>query len=313
MEGLPRVGKQKKPPRCRQGFSQSRGTAAYGSYFRLIAPMPAATFRPLLPSNDTGCRAIDLSRPPTSTFAPTPTPTVALAVAPALVALQGAFANVGRGREHRPHENAALGVADVDAELVHCAFVMLTRMCRRTERAVQVLRRSEDETPAARHVAGQRTDLNSCGAASAVPAKANALAASAAAPIIRLNFFCISILTPKFPFLRSHVRGPNVPRPPPGETSLSDCGSAQRSSPMSHDACESRRSCDDCQCLSRQSIFERLRDINVISRGREVRLRQLAALIKPRRSKWRKCRERNLRKIGVFGEGAFAHRYRTRI
>src|SRR5258706_749812 len=55
----------------------------YGTYFRLIAPIPAATVKPVLPSIETGCNAIERSKPPTSTLAPTPTPTVALAVAPA--------------------------------------------------------------------------------------------------------------------------------------------------------------------------------------------------------------------------------------
>ena len=45
--------------------------------------MPAATFKPLLPSTLSGCSVIDLSKPPISTFAPTPTPTVAPAVTPA--------------------------------------------------------------------------------------------------------------------------------------------------------------------------------------------------------------------------------------
>ena len=55
----------------------------YGACFRLIEPMPAATFRPVEPSTLSGCRATDLSSPPISTLAPRPTPTVAWAVAPA--------------------------------------------------------------------------------------------------------------------------------------------------------------------------------------------------------------------------------------
>lgn len=55
---------------------------SYRTYLRLISPIPAATFKPVLPWTLSGCSAMDLSNPPTSAFAPTPTPTVALAVAP---------------------------------------------------------------------------------------------------------------------------------------------------------------------------------------------------------------------------------------
>jgi hypothetical protein len=53
-----------------------------GVCFRLIEPIPAATFSPLLPETLSGCSENDLSNPPTSTFAPTPTPAVAPALTP---------------------------------------------------------------------------------------------------------------------------------------------------------------------------------------------------------------------------------------
>jgi hypothetical protein len=52
------------------------------SNFKLIEATPAATFNPFCPSIETGCNAIELFKPPTSTLAPAPTPTAALAVAP---------------------------------------------------------------------------------------------------------------------------------------------------------------------------------------------------------------------------------------
>ena len=64
------------------GLSHDRERRAYGAACRLIEPMPAATFRPLEPSTLSGCRAMDLSKPPTRALAPTPTPTVAWAEAP---------------------------------------------------------------------------------------------------------------------------------------------------------------------------------------------------------------------------------------
>jgi hypothetical protein len=48
-----------------------------------MEPMPAATLRPVLPSMESGCSVIDLSKPPTSAFAEAPTPTEAPAVTPA--------------------------------------------------------------------------------------------------------------------------------------------------------------------------------------------------------------------------------------
>ena len=86
--------------------------------------MPAATFRPLLPSTLSGCSAMDLSRPPISTLAPRPTPTVAW---PSRRHSRPAArpAHVGGGREHAPDQHAAFGVADVDAELGDRAGVML--------------------------------------------------------------------------------------------------------------------------------------------------------------------------------------------
>lgn len=53
-----------------------------GTYFSEIEPMPAATFKPLFPETLSGCSENDLSKPPTSTLAPTPTPAVALALTP---------------------------------------------------------------------------------------------------------------------------------------------------------------------------------------------------------------------------------------
>jgi hypothetical protein len=58
-------------------------TICQGEDFNSMVPIPAATFRPLLPSMLTGWSAIDLSKPPTRTLAPRPAPTVADAVAPA--------------------------------------------------------------------------------------------------------------------------------------------------------------------------------------------------------------------------------------
>src|SRR5882757_1095668 len=46
------------------------------------AATPATTLRPTLPSMLTGCKAIWLLLPPTSTLAPAPTPTVPCALAP---------------------------------------------------------------------------------------------------------------------------------------------------------------------------------------------------------------------------------------
>jgi hypothetical protein len=56
---------------------------AQRTWRKVIAPIPAATLRPVFPSMLTGCNEIVRLEPPISTLAPAPTPTVALAVAPA--------------------------------------------------------------------------------------------------------------------------------------------------------------------------------------------------------------------------------------
>ena len=56
---------------------------AQRTWRKVMAPIPAATLRPVLPSMLTGCNEIVRLEPPISTLAPAPTPTVALAVAPA--------------------------------------------------------------------------------------------------------------------------------------------------------------------------------------------------------------------------------------
>ena len=70
--------------------SEVSESAGYGVLFagfcllnvKDISTTPAATFKPFCPSIETGCNAIELLKPPTSTLAPAPTPTAALAVAP---------------------------------------------------------------------------------------------------------------------------------------------------------------------------------------------------------------------------------------
>src|SRR6185312_7198587 len=75
-------------------------------------------------------------------------------------ARQSAWPNVRAGRKHAPDQNAAFGVADIDAELVDRADIMLTRMSAGTVGAMQVFRRAEDESKPAGHVAGQVADLD---------------------------------------------------------------------------------------------------------------------------------------------------------
>ena len=77
-----------------------------------------------------------------------------------IVAFKRAGANVGRGREHAPHQHAAFGVTDVDAELGDRAGVVLSATVIAAESAVQILGRTEHKAPAAGDVAGQRADLH---------------------------------------------------------------------------------------------------------------------------------------------------------
>src|SRR5882757_3287831 len=77
-----------------------------------------------------------------------------------IVALKGARAYVGRRREHAPYQHAALGVADVDAELGDRADVMLAPVAVRAEVAMEIFGRAEDKAPAAGDITGQRADLH---------------------------------------------------------------------------------------------------------------------------------------------------------
>ena len=76
---------QKEKPRINGAFPKRtlKVFRAYLSCRSVNAPMPAATFRPVLPSMLMGCRVIECLKPPTSTCTPAPTAAVALAVAPA--------------------------------------------------------------------------------------------------------------------------------------------------------------------------------------------------------------------------------------
>src|SRR5262249_21809072 len=61
-------------------------------------------------------------------------------------------------REHCPHQDAALRVADVNAELRDCPVIMLGATRPGRKRATQRLRRAEDEAPAAGDVATEGSD-----------------------------------------------------------------------------------------------------------------------------------------------------------
>src|SRR5476649_1480023 len=76
---------------------------------------------------------------------------------PDIVTRQRALAQVGGGREHAPHQDAAFGIADVDAELGDRADIMLA-MAIAAIGAMQVLGRAEHKAPAAGDVAGQIAD-----------------------------------------------------------------------------------------------------------------------------------------------------------
>src|SRR4030095_17076962 len=68
-----------------QGSGRAPPGARDRPFLSSTSPIPAATFRPTLPSTLTGCRVTWPLPPPTRTLAPAPTPTVADAVPPAAV------------------------------------------------------------------------------------------------------------------------------------------------------------------------------------------------------------------------------------
>src|SRR5215472_12544119 len=91
---------------------------------RVMAPIPAATFKPVLPSILSGCSDIVRFEPPMSTLARAPTPTVALPVA-GKVPGERTSRHICSRREDCPHQDAGLRVANVNAELRDCSVIML--------------------------------------------------------------------------------------------------------------------------------------------------------------------------------------------
>ena len=73
----------------------------------VIWTTPAATFKPFCPSIDTGCNAIELLKPPTSTFAPADSYCCASCRA-AIVARECSLAQVGSRSKHCPQNDARL-------------------------------------------------------------------------------------------------------------------------------------------------------------------------------------------------------------
>src|SRR5690348_5696960 len=73
---------------------------------------------------------------------------------------QRAWPRIGGRREHRPDDHRALHIADIDAELVDRAAIVLRGAAPRSKGAVDRPRGSEDETKAAGYVAVQNTGLH---------------------------------------------------------------------------------------------------------------------------------------------------------
>ena len=61
--------------------------------------------------------------------------------------------------EHQPHQLGFLGEADVDAEFLDRAAVLLGGTVGAGEQAAQILRRTEDEADAPGDIAGERPDV----------------------------------------------------------------------------------------------------------------------------------------------------------
>ena len=123
--------------------------------------MPAAMFKPLLPSTLSGCSVIDLSKPPISTFAPDSDADGRLSGHAGIVAFERARCDVGGRRKHAPNDRAAAGVADIDADLGDVADIVLadTTMSACNSQFM-FLDEPKHEAPARIDVAGQHADLH---------------------------------------------------------------------------------------------------------------------------------------------------------
>src|SRR6202022_3316856 len=75
-----------------------------------------------------------------------------------IIAVERTGSQIGGRGEHRPHQNAALGIADIDAELVDGAGIVFRTSRPGRQGAAEALRRAEHEAPAAGDISGQRSD-----------------------------------------------------------------------------------------------------------------------------------------------------------
>src|SRR4029077_5212678 len=75
-----------------------------------------------------------------------------------IIAVERTGSQIGGRREHRPHQNTALGIADIDAELVDGAGIVFRTSRPGRQGAAEPLGRAEYEAPAAGDIAGQRSD-----------------------------------------------------------------------------------------------------------------------------------------------------------
>src|SRR3984893_18022898 len=75
-----------------------------------------------------------------------------------IIAVERTGPRIGGRREHRPHQNAALRIADIDAKLVDRAGIVFRKPLAGRQGAAQPLRRSDYKAPAASDIAGQGSD-----------------------------------------------------------------------------------------------------------------------------------------------------------
>jgi hypothetical protein len=115
---------------------------------------------PTWPCTLSGCSAIELLEPPTSTLPPTPTPSVALPWAHGVVAGEIAGAELRDRREHAPRQRGFLGDAEVEPNLADGRDIKIVGPVGGAQHTAEIGDRADDESDAGAAATFEDADLH---------------------------------------------------------------------------------------------------------------------------------------------------------
>ena len=121
---------------------------------------PAATLRPTWPCTLSGCSAIELSEPPTSTLPPSADADRRAALRAGVVAGEIARPEPRDRREDAPGQRQFLGDAEIDADLADGRDIAVLRHAVDAQHATEIGHGADDEADARAAAAFENADLN---------------------------------------------------------------------------------------------------------------------------------------------------------